>query len=957
MAPALEKQLQEASKVVSKAAWIHSTESTESAYARLSEYIQVLKSEDDDIAEQRDTISTVELKTEAEPEVKREEGGIVKVEDPELYVAQHLTDLLRRIDEASREDQARSPGVFSIALGDMKTVGALIDLIIIDCVYPALAPGVGLPLQKRLKDGLTRQNQMVRTGRTEILRMIVDLLVAIVASEDDLSDIIMGGQYATDIICGLIELGYDESHAGENQSNYRKKLIDFFSRIQTYNLLVYITTLMQKDSPPWFMAILTRTLAMIPVTRTDDGVKALIEMIGGLRDDEHISVEKLDRAAKILCSVPKGIEPKVYFSTVCSQLLAILDTKGQKLLVTSVIQVIMSMQKMRSRVVQDLIFSPILSSIAPPSTPIKSEKDVLVSDTDLTKAISRLSLLIRSADPETTSNLLSSLVHSLWGLMCFQKKTSRSVDLAKSLLSIYIKMGDADSIIEDLVSHLYYDGEKNWKFGDGDSGGVEIRKRGLVGTSQSDMQAGLVGIDELDMRVGLLMDLINEVEKAALRSIFLKTVRRWLARRREVEADPFIVFVDLRLLEGLLDKHKSEIIESPTEIITLVSSILDEYIESLDQKQQQNSKPLAEQLAEITKPTEDDEDADSDDEDEEKEEENTSSETVSVALSLLTAIVSESMIGTSSLSDDDQRILKSLGHSLKYIAEHGTQNVSSSAETLAILLNETDIPTARSKSNMSASQQTYQTALTNLQDPLIPVRAHGLHLLRNLIVARDPVINVSSVLNVYMNTLNDEDSFIYLNSIKGLQALTDVHGMEVIRPLIAKYTSAGKSPTLDERLRIGEAILRTIQRLGDALTGKSADIIMHAMISTVANRKLDTRLRSSALSILGMACEVNPIGIKAWVKDGIECALGVLTFEKTGDDKAPLRRAAVVLIGSLFKGVTSLAEFPKEFAKDVVRTMRYIRTSDEDALVRVQCGNVLDILGDMIADEFSSSLS
>lgn len=418
----------------------------------------------------------------------------------------------------------------------------------------------------------------------------------------------------------------------------------------------------------------------------------------------------------------------------------------------------------------------------------------------------------------------------------------------------------------------------------------------------------------------------------------------------------FSFFVDLRILEGLLDKHKSDIIESPSEIISLVSSILDEFVESLNEKQKEKTKPLSEQLVDITRNLDhNDEEADSDDEDEEKEEEQTNTETVQVALSLLTAIVSESLIGSSTLADDDRRVLKSFGHSLKLIAEHGHPSVSTSAETLAILLDETNIPTARSKSNMTESQQNYQTALTNLQDPLVPVRAHGLHVLRNLIIARDPVINVNSVLNVFMSTLNDDDSFIYLNSIKGLQALTDIHGTEVIQPLIIRYTSVGKSPTLDERLRIGEAILRTVQRLGSALTGKSADIIMYAMISTVANRKLDTRLRSSALSIMGMACEENPNGISRWVNDGIECSLGVLTFEKTGEEKAPLRRAAVVLIGSLLKGVVGLIDFPKEFAKEVLRTMRYIQTTDEDALVRVQSGNVLEILGGMIADELSPS--
>lgn len=58
-------------------------------------------------------------------------------------------------------------------------------------------------------------------------------------------------------------------------------------------------------------------------------------------------------------------------------------------------------------------------------------------------------------------------------------------------------------------------------------------------------------------------------------------------------------------------------------------------------------------------------------------------------------------------------------------------------------------------------------------------------------------------------------SFIYLNSIKGLSALTDVHGNEIIKKLGAIYSD--ENQTLDNRLRVGEALLQTIQRAGSAL--------------------------------------------------------------------------------------------------------------------------------------------
>lgn len=58
-------------------------------------------------------------------------------------------------------------------------------------------------------------------------------------------------------------------------------------------------------------------------------------------------------------------------------------------------------------------------------------------------------------------------------------------------------------------------------------------------------------------------------------------------------------------------------------------------------------------------------------------------------------------------------------------------------------------------------------------------------------------------------------SFIYLNAIKGLAALTDIHGKTIIEKLGSIYSDDNEK--LDNRLRVGEALLQTVQRCGDAL--------------------------------------------------------------------------------------------------------------------------------------------
>jgi len=126
-------------------------------------------------------------------------------------------------------------------------------------------------------------------------------------------------------------------------------------------------------------------------------------------------------------------------------------------------------------------------------------------------------------------------------------------------------------------------------------------------------------------------------------------------------------------------------------------------------------------------------------------------------------------------------------------------------------------------------QQTYQKALKLLQDPILPVRAHGLLLLRQLVAPQsksakmiEPAF-VPSILAIFRQTIQDEDSYIFLNAVQGLAAMADSLGREVLRGLIQDYTKGFDGPGLtkkdiDVRLRVGEALAIVIKRCGSALS-------------------------------------------------------------------------------------------------------------------------------------------
>lgn len=131
------------------------------------------------------------------------------------------------------------------------------------------------------------------------------------------------------------------------------------------------------------------------------------------------------------------------------------------------------------------------------------------------------------------------------------------------------------------------------------------------------------------------------------------------------------------------------------------------------------------------------------------------------------------------------------------------------------------------------ARNTYQQALKLLQDPILPVRAHGLLLLRQLVSHRtakspdsyvDPAL-IPSIISIFMQAIQDDDSYMFLNAVQGLVAMVETFGKDVLKGLVAIYSEnldglAGTTLTqndVDKRIRIGEALSQVVRRLGDAL--------------------------------------------------------------------------------------------------------------------------------------------
>lgn len=186
--------------------------------------------------------------------------------------------------------------------------------------------------------------------------------------------------------------------------------------------------------------------------------------------------------------------------------------------------------------------------------------------------------------------------------------------------------------------------------------------------------------------------------------------------------------------------------------------------------------------------------------------------------------------------------------------------------------------------------------LAELNDPLLPVRAHGLINLRKLVLSKNPVAtkNLEKILGIFENQLNDEDDYVYGNAIQGLAALADIHSERII-PVLTKEFENEKRGELT-RLKLGESLLFVARRCGQTLP-KWAPLFMNAFLRSL--RSSLASIKASTLSNLAQLCKMLRFALHPYIVEIISSVVSILQIEKDSE----VRRGAVFLIHFLFRGL------------------------------------------------------
>ncbi|XP_015262181.1 PREDICTED: transport and Golgi organization protein 6 homolog [Gekko japonicus] len=240
------------------------------------------------------------------------------------------------------------------------------------------------------------------------------------------------------------------------------------------------------------------------------------------------------------------------------------------------------------------------------------------------------------------------------------------------------------------------------------------------------------------------------------------------------------------------------------------------------------------------------------------------------------------------------------------------------------------LPAGKLVAHSLPGSRALQELLLSAYDPDIPSRAAALRSLSRLVEQRDPeVLKIrDKLLKIFVESLDHEDSFVYLSAIQGVVLLSDAFPEEVLPPLLARYESsppgAQEAWPVETRMKAGEALMRSTRALGD-LVFSYRDRLIHVFLRGA--RDPEAAVRASSLSNLGELCQILRFQLGSVIHEVTLCLAAIVK----SDHEAAVRRAAVHVVVLLLRGLSeSATEVLRDVLLDLYRLLKFVMQCEGD---------------------------
>ena len=641
---------------------------------------------------------------------------------------------------------------------------------------------------------------------------------------------------------------------------------------------------------------------------------------------------------------------------------------------------------------------------------------IVVPSHEVFKSLRALSTLVTAhPHPSLTRRLLGPIMLPLWSLSCWHQRTKdvedRYINPARTLLTTFLRLSSSSNQSSDkyplavssnnlsrIVQNLTFRGRSElgkiqWTYAIARDGGIQIQESQSNDTKASNIK----NFAAIDGAVDAFISLIDSIPdfEGEISTLFMDLCIKWLSMEdtstatsiitrlepREDKVDMEKKLIESKIMQKMLTEVPGKLVSDSRQVLTLVNKVLYKF-EATDDGGNGNEEGVA------------------------------------VALSLLNVVLTSPNFQAVS---DNGPLLEAIAASLNVVTKKSHLEISSTANNLLVLLrfrntiDEADAaPSGMVTDQQIEDRKSYSLALSYLTatDSPPPVRAQGLELLSNLIKASSSILDIPALLVLFSSLLQDSEEYIYLRTIQSFIQLSRRHPKAIMKDLIDRYVDPNEESDLDQRLRLGEALLQVIQNSSQAFDGEVARSVCEGLLSLAGRRghrpkteqeqakrsKLkrekdreaedawgglvpqldevldvdpqeeneilshiiagweskrgseDVRIRASALSILGSAIEANTAGTGSTVISAVvDLSIHILTLEPE-PEKGILRRAAILLIMSFVRALDSARTegrklgfgFAGQSLDDVQRILGYVKTTDNDGLVRQHARDVIE---------------
>ncbi|GFF42051.1 transport and Golgi organization 6 homolog [Aspergillus udagawae] len=766
----------------------------------------------------------------------------------------------------------------------------MLDLISLEGVYPSLSSGVGIPLQQRvisvLPAGVIAQQQdKIAHDKPQhmlLLERIMDILSDILLDGRPSIQPVIRGRILSDLVSAAADLAYNPSIPHLNtKGKYREIFSRLIDETPSSVLLSTLSSFLQSNPAPWFKSIVSSQLSRVPLR--EDGVLQTIVFLASqfapslghesqtqLSNGPHFTVQGIMQISRLLSSVPEGMDPNSYFTRIAPQLLALLDGEDPDFKKTAAYVIGNGILGKRAygppgTIGHSIFVEPIFKVLAGEHDASTQQwmnvsgKDIqsptVICEPTLLLAIERLSsLTLQHPNPGLVKRLVYPILLPLWGLACFSLEQQRPKlhEKVMAILQTYFGISVGTQPLKKLVDNLLWDGGATWTYGL-DSNNLLVLEKRKSGESERSNIVRLV--DTLQSRAKLFVALLGADPSSEERTgdIFLYVSRSWLVQpaqersldRLQLPSDTedatniIQKLVSAKLAEVLLENFKDSLSRRPLRVLELIKQVIEGELNRVKASQKikpQDSKGLSlSSLANIVSNEKHGQEVNVTGTD--------AAESLPAVFSLLSTVLASPEF---SVAKEMLPVLQELKSVLDELIPHLPPSLAKPGTTSSMLL-EIHITSpeeggpAKSPAQIS-DFETHRRALANLNSDLPPVQAEGFSLLSDLIKKSSPVLDIPSTLTLLLSIITDQsgsaadDEFIYLNAIKLIGTLASRHPRTVVKTLVDRYIDRTETIGLDQRLKIGESLLRTVQDLGEALTGETAKILGEGIIAVAGRR-------------------------------------------------------------------------------------------------------------------------